>query len=53
MITDAQSANDFVSRIDAFDHVGSSKKMAASLLSKKAKELGLKLNKTTKSYEQA
>ena len=53
VITDAQSANDFVSRIDAFEHVGSSKKMAGSLLAKKAKELGLKLNKTTKLYEQA
>ncbi len=53
VITDAQSANDFVSRIDAFEHVGSSRKMAASLLAKKAKELGLKLNKSTKVYEQA
>lgn len=52
-ITDANSANDFITRIDAFEHVGSSKKMAGSLLAKKAKELGLKLNKTTKVYEQA
>lgn len=52
-ITDADSANDFVSRIDAFDHVGSSKAMASRLLAKKAKELNLVLNKTTKKYESA
>lgn len=52
-ITDAESANDFVSRIDAFDHVGTSKKMAGTLLAKRAKELNLKLNKTTKKYESA
>lgn len=53
LITDADSANDFVTRIDAFKHVGTSKKMAGSLLAVKAKELGLKLNKETKLYEQA
>lgn len=51
LITDADSANDFISRIDAFDHVGSSKKMAGTLLAAKAKELGLIFNKETKLYE--
>lgn len=52
-ITDAQSANDFIARIDEFDHVGSSKAMAAQLVSNKAKSLNLVLNKETKSYEPA
>lgn len=52
LITDDISANDFVSRIDKFDHVGSSKSMAAQLISEKAKILGLKLNKERR-YESA
>lgn len=51
LITDFVSANDFISRIDTFNHVGSSKMMAAQLLSDKAKILSLKLNKETKKYE--
>ena len=51
LITDAQSANDFISRIDQFEHVGSSKQMAGQLLSVKAKSLSLVLNKEKK-YEE-
>jgi len=53
LITDAQSANDFVSRIDAFEHIGNSKVVAGQLISKKAKELGLTFNNKTKKYEKA
>ncbi|WP_321437293.1 ATP-binding protein [uncultured Bacteroides sp.] len=52
-ITDEVSANDFVDRIDTFDHVGSSKQMAGQLLSIKVKALGLKYNKEIKKYELA
>lgn len=52
LITDEVSANDFVSRIDTFEHVGNSKAIAGQLLSRKALELGLKLNKEKK-YEAA
>lgn len=45
LITDAKSANDFVGKIDNYDHVGSSKAMAATILSQKAKALGLKFEK--------
>jgi hypothetical protein len=51
LITDAESANDFVSRIDAFEHIGNSKALAGQLLAEKAKQLGLTLNKTSKKYE--
>jgi len=45
LIHDADSANDFVSRIDAFDHIGNSKAMAGQLVAKKALSLrGLKSN---------
>jgi hypothetical protein len=50
-ITDEMSANDLISRIDSFTHVGNSKAMAGQLISKKAKSLGLTLNKDTKKYE--
>lgn len=52
-ITDAQSANDFVSRINEFEHVGSSIKLAGSLLREKAKALGLVFDKETKTYSDA
>lgn len=51
-ITDAQSANDFVSQIDKFEHVGSSKEMAAKMIRDKAKSLNLRLN-AEKKYESA
>jgi len=50
LITDDVSANDFISRIDSFDHVGNSKAAAGQLMCSKALELGLKLNKEKK-YE--
>lgn len=53
LITDEVSANDFINRIDAFEHVGNSKAMAGQLLHRKATELGLKLNAKTKQYEKA
>lgn len=53
LITDERSANDFIERIDAFQHIGSSKLMAARLLSEKCGKLKLALNKQTKRYERA
>ena len=50
LITDEVSANDFIDRIDAFDHSGNSKAASGKLLGEKAKSLGLKLNKSKK-YE--
>lgn len=50
MITDDVSANDFVGRIDAFEHVGSSKSAAACMLSERTKALGLAYDKVTKKY---
>lgn len=53
LITDEVSANDFVGRIDTFDHVGSSKAMAGQLLNARVKQLGLKYNKEIRKYEAA
>lgn len=50
-ITDDVSANDFVSRIDSFEHVGASKEVARCLLASKTKELNLKWNSNDKRYE--
>lgn len=50
-ITDDASANDFVARIDKFEHIGNSKALAGKKLADKAKELGLSFNKTSKKYE--
>ena len=52
LITDELSANDFIERIDLFEHVGNSKTIAGQLIAAKAMELGLKLNKN-KRYEKA
>ena len=41
LITDDVSANDFVSRIDEYGHVGNSKAVARQLMDVKTKELGL------------
>lgn len=51
-ITDAQSANDFASRINNFEHVGSSLNMARTLFAKKINELRLVYDKENKTYEQ-
>jgi phage nucleotide-binding protein len=53
LITEELSANDFVSRIDKFKHVGNSKVMAGAILAKKAAEIGIVFNKELKRYEQA
>jgi adenosyl cobinamide kinase/adenosyl cobinamide phosphate guanylyltransferase len=52
LITDELSANDFIDRINAFEHVGNSKAIASQLMAAKARELGLVLNKE-KRYEKA
>lgn len=48
LITDAQSANDFIARIDNFEHIGSSKAMASKMLADKAQALNLVLGKDKK-----
>lgn len=53
LITDEASANDFISRIDSFEHVGNSKAMAGQLMAKKARELGITYNKEKACYEKA
>ena len=53
LVTDEASANDFIERIDEYEHIGSSKKQAGILINEKAKSLGLVLNKSTKRYEPA
>jgi len=53
LITDDLSANDFCNRIDKFQHVGSSKAMAAQMLKNKATQLNLKFNSHDKRYEPA
>ena len=50
LITDANSANEFASRINEFEHVGSSLNMARNLFSAKVKALGLIFDKETKTY---
>ncbi|MBR5476668.1 MAG: ATP-binding protein [Bacteroidaceae bacterium] len=53
LITDAESANDFASRIDAFEHIGNSKPKARELFARKVGELNLVYNKETKKYADA
>lgn len=52
LITDEVSANDFIDRVNEFEHVGNSKLQASKMLAEKAKELGLTLN-ADKRYEKA
>lgn len=52
LITDEASANDFIGRIDSFEHIGNSKLVSAKLLQEKCTKLNLKLNKDKK-YEKA
>lgn len=49
--TDPLSLNDLVLRVPEFPHVGSSKTVAARLISQRAKELGCVFNKDLKVYE--
>src|SRR5690606_36207655 len=51
LITDEVSANDFVSRIDEFDHIGNSKLAAGKMLAKRAKELNISYSKESGRYE--
>ncbi|MDR1370122.1 MAG: ATP-binding protein [Dysgonamonadaceae bacterium] len=53
LVTDELAANDFISRINTFNHIGNSKEVAKTLLSSKARELGLIFNKEEKRYEKA
>lgn len=53
LITDADSANDFIGRIGEFKHIGNSKAVASKELKKQTEKLGLILNKETKLYENA
>ena len=51
LITDADSANSFIKRIDEFQHVQTSKLLASKKLNIKAKSLNLVYNKETSLYE--
>ena len=53
LITDELSANDFVNRINTFNHVGNSKIIAGQKLMNRIRELGLVLDKETKQYKRA
>lgn len=53
LITDAQTANDFASRINEYEHVGSSIDKARALFGAKVKELGLVYDKDSKTYQDA
>ena len=53
LVTDEASVNDFVDRIDSFEHIGSSRNQAKLLINEKAKSLGLVYNKEAKRYEPA
>lgn len=53
LITDANSANEFASHINDYEHIGSSKAKARSLFGAKVKELGLVYNSETKTYTDA
>ena len=53
LITDANSANEFVACINEFEHIGNSLMMARSLFEAKVKALGLVFDKKTKTYSDA
>lgn len=53
LITDAQSANEFASRINDFNHIGSSLMKTRSLFAAKVKALKLVYDKDTKTYSDA
>ena len=53
LITDADSANSFIERIDEFNHIKTSKLLASQKLKEKAKALNLVYNKETSLYEVA
>lgn len=53
IVSDEESANEFVSRIDEFEHIGNSKAVAAKKLNDRTKELNLSFNSKSKKYEKA
>lgn len=53
LITDAESANDFASRIKDFNHIGSSLVKARDMFARKVNELGLVYDKESKKYAAA
>jgi len=50
LITDSDSANDFVSRIDAWEHIGNSKAVAGKMVAEHCKKLNLAFDKEAKKY---
>lgn len=52
-VTDADSANDFIGRIDAFEHIGNSKLVTSKLMAEQAKKLNLVFNGKSKKYEKS
>lgn len=52
-VVDATTANTVAEELKTLNHIFDSKIQAATILQKKASELGLKLNKTNKTYEAA
>lgn len=53
MITDAPMANDFIQRINEWEHIGNSKALAGKLLQEQTKKLNLVFDKETKKYQSA
>lgn len=51
LVTDAAEANEFIAKIDTFEHLGSSRVLAAKLLKDKANSLGLVFNAKSKTYD--
>lgn len=51
-VVDDVSANDFIARIDSFEHVGNSKAVAAKMLKEATQKIGLTLNKDKKYIKQ-
>lgn len=49
-VKDAKDANNFVNWVQGIEHIYNSKAIAGRAIQKKAAELGLKLDKTTKTY---
>lgn len=53
LITDADSANDFVKRLGEYEHIGSSVAKAREMFSAKVRELNLVYDRETKTYTDA
>ena len=53
LVTDERGCNDFILKLDEFNHVGNSREKAKQLIHAKATELGLTLNRKEKRYERA